>query len=198
MGWDEALDDIAARLAAISARDPQAILPYSYGGTLGQVQGESMAARFFHRLGASLLDRTLCASAGAAALQATLGTRQGMRVEHFAESRLILVWGSNSISSNLHFWRRALEARRRGARLVCIDPRRSETADKCDEHLASRSTPTTPRRAASPTAPGCASSTIAAATIAWPASAAAPGRASSTGWASGGASTGWPAPMSTN
>ena len=62
MSWDEALDDIAARLQAIAARDPQAILPYSYAGTMGLVQGESMAARFFHRLGASLLDRTICAT----------------------------------------------------------------------------------------------------------------------------------------
>ncbi len=136
VSWDEALNDIAARLQAIAARNPQAILPYSYAGTMGLVQGESMAARFFHRLGASLLDRTICASAGAAALEYTLGTKQGMRVEHFAQSRLILIWGSNSIGSNLHFWRYAQGAKRHGAKLVCIDPRRSETADKCHEHLA--------------------------------------------------------------
>ncbi len=136
VSWSEALDDIATRLKAIAARDPQAILPYSYAGTMGLVQGESIAARFFLRLGASLLDRTICASAGAAGLEYTLGTKQGMRVERFAESRLILVWGSNSIGSNLHFWRYAQEAKRRGARLVCIDPRRTETADKCHEHLA--------------------------------------------------------------
>lgn len=136
VSWDEALDDIAGRLKAIAVRDPQAIVPYSYAGTMGLVQGESMAARFFHRLGASLLDRTLCASAGAMALEATLGTRQGTRVEHFADARLILIWGSNPINSNLHFWRYALEAKRKGAKLVCIDPRRSETAEKCHAHLA--------------------------------------------------------------
>ena len=136
VSWDEALSDIAARLKAIAARDPQAILPYSYAGTMGLVQGESMDRRFFHRLGASRLDRTICASAGAAALEATLGGKLGMKVEHFAESRLILLWGTNSVGSNLHFWRHAQEAKRRGARLVCIDPRRSETADKCHEHLA--------------------------------------------------------------
>lgn len=65
VSWDDALDDIARRLRAIAARDPQAIVPYSYAGTMGLVQGESMAARFFHRLGASLLDRTICASSGA-------------------------------------------------------------------------------------------------------------------------------------
>ena len=135
VAWDDALDDIARRLAAIAARDPQAILPYSYCGTMGLVQGESIAARFFHRLGASLLDRTICASAGAEALVQTLGGKVGMKVEFFAEARLILVWGSNSIASNLHFWRLAQEAKRNGARLVCIDPRRSETAEKCHEHL---------------------------------------------------------------
>lgn len=138
VGWDEALDAIATRLQAIAARDPQAIVPYSYAGTMGLVQGESMSARFFHRLGASLLDRTICASAGAEGLIHTLGGKVGMKVEHFAESKLILIWGSNSIGSNLHFWRLAQQAKREGARLVCIDPRRSETADKCHEHIALR------------------------------------------------------------
>jgi anaerobic selenocysteine-containing dehydrogenase len=136
VSWDEALSDIADRLQAIAARDPLAILPYSYAGTMGLVQGESMDRRFFNRLGASQLERTICASAGAAALDYTLGGKLGMKVEHFAESRLILLWGTNSIGSNLHFWRYAQEAKRRGARLVCIDPRRSETAEKCHEHLA--------------------------------------------------------------
>jgi anaerobic selenocysteine-containing dehydrogenase len=102
---------------------------------MGLVQGESMAGRFFHRLGASLLDRTICASAGGEGLTHTVGGKVGMKVEFFAESRLILIWGSNSIASNLHFWRLAQQARRDGARLVCIDPRRSETAEKCDEHV---------------------------------------------------------------
>lgn len=136
VSWDEALSDIAQRLQAIAARDPQAILPYSYAGTMGLLQGESMAARFFHRLGASLLDRTICASAGAAGLQATYGGKLGMHLEQFAGSRLIIIWGSNSIASNLHFWTFAQQAKRAGAKLWCIDPRRSETADKCHRHLA--------------------------------------------------------------
>ena len=136
VGWDEALDDIARRLRQIAARDPQAVLPYSYAGTMGLLQGESMAARFFHRLGASRLDRTICSSAGGEALAATYGGKVGMHVEHYAESKLILIWGSNSIASNLHFWSFAQQAKRDGAKLVCIDPRRSETADKCHEHLA--------------------------------------------------------------
>ena len=138
VGWEEALDLIAERLKAIAARDPQAIVPYSYAGTMGQVQGEGMAARFLHRLGASFLDRTICASAGGEGLVQTLGGKVGMKVEHFADSRLIVIWGSNSIGSNLHFWRLAQQAKRNGARLVCIDPRRSETAEKCHEHIALR------------------------------------------------------------
>ena len=138
VGWDEALDDITARLQAIAARDPQAILPYSYAGTMGQVQGEGMAARFFHKLGASHLERTICAAAGGEGLVQTLGGKLGMKVQFFAEAKLILIWGSNSIGSNLHFWRLAQQAKRDGARLVCIDPRRTETADKCHEHIALR------------------------------------------------------------
>ena len=136
VSWEEALSDIAARLGHIAARDPQAIVPYSYAGTMGLVQGEGMAARFFHRLGASLLDRTICSSAGGEALNATYGGKVGMHLEFFAESRLILIWGSNSIASNLHFWTFAQAAKRAGAKLVCIDPRRTETADKCHQHIA--------------------------------------------------------------
>jgi len=137
--WDAALADIAARLGRIAERGPgaaQAILPYSYAGTMGLVQGDSISARFFNRLGASLLDRTICSNAGGEALVHTFGGKVGMRVEHFAKASLILIWGSNSIASNLHFWRYAQEAKRNGARLVCIDPRRTETADKCHEHIA--------------------------------------------------------------
>jgi anaerobic selenocysteine-containing dehydrogenase len=136
VSWDTALSDIASRLQTIAARNPEAILPYSYAGTMGLVQGESMAARFFNRLGASLLDRTICASAGGEGLVQTLGGKVGMKVEQFAHAKLILIWGSNSVGSNLHFWRYAQEAKRQGARLVCIDPRKTETADKCHEHIA--------------------------------------------------------------
>ena len=136
VGWDEALDAIAERLKLIAARDPEAVLPYSYAGTMGLVQGDGMAARFFHQLGASLLDRTICASAGGDALAATYGGKIGMHVEHFAESRLILIWGSNPITSSVHFWNFAQQAKRNGARLICIDPRRTDTADKCHQHIA--------------------------------------------------------------
>ncbi len=136
VSWDDALADIAARLATIAARDAQAILPYSYAGTMGLVQGESMAARFFNRLGASLLDRTICSSAGGDALMATYGGKIGMHLEFYAESKVILIWGSNSIASNLHFWTFAQAAKRNGAKLICIDPRKTETADKCHQHIA--------------------------------------------------------------
>ena len=137
--WDAALSDISTRLRVIASHDAasaQAIVPYSYAGTMGLVQCESISARFFNQLGASKLDRTICSQAGAEGLVHTLGGKVGMRVEFFTESRLILIWGSNSIASNLHFWRYAQEAKRRGAKLICIDPRRSETADKCHEHIA--------------------------------------------------------------
>jgi anaerobic selenocysteine-containing dehydrogenase len=141
VSWNEALAAIAARLKAIAARDEtsaQAILPYSYAGTMGLVQGDGMAARFFHKLGASLLDRTICASAGAEGLMATYGGKVGMHVEFFAESRLILIWGSNPITSSVHFWNFAQQAKRAGAKLICIDPRRTESAEKCHQHIALR------------------------------------------------------------
>ena len=136
ISWDEALDIIAARYREIAADDPRAILPYSYAGTMGLVQGESLDRRFFHRLGASLLDRTICAAAGAHGWKATVGAMIGADPEAVAEARLILIWGGNPVVSNVHGWRYLQEARRRGAKLVCIDPRRSETAAKCDQHLA--------------------------------------------------------------
>jgi anaerobic selenocysteine-containing dehydrogenase len=136
VSWDEALTAIAVRLKDIAARNPEAIVPYSYAGTMGLVQGEGMAARVFNRLGASQLDRTICSTAGGDALAATYGAKVGMHMRFFGESRLIVIWGSNSIASNLHFWTLAQQAKRAGAKLVCIDPRRTETADKCHQHIA--------------------------------------------------------------
>ena len=136
IGWDEALDTIAAKLKAIAADDPQAILPYSYAGTMGQVQGSSMDRRFFHKLGASLLDRTICSTAGKVGLSYTLGAAIGMDMERFVDSKLILLWGTNPITSTVHLWSRVVEARRRGARVIAIDPYRSLSAEKCDQHIA--------------------------------------------------------------
>ena len=138
IGWDEALDTIAARFKEIAAsRDgPQAILPYSYAGTMGLLQYCSMDRRFFHKLGASLLDRTICSSAGKTGYAATIGASIGTDLEQFENARLILIWGSNPIVSNLHLWSRVQEAKRRGAKLIAIDPYRSQTAEKCHVHLA--------------------------------------------------------------
>jgi anaerobic selenocysteine-containing dehydrogenase len=140
ISWDEALDTIATRFREIadSSDGPQAIVPYSYAGTMGLVQSSSIDRRFFHRLGASLLDRTICASAGAAGYKATIGASIGTDPEAFDEAKLILIWGSNPITSNVHLWPKMLEARRKGARLIAIDPFRSLTAEKCDQHLAIR------------------------------------------------------------
>ena len=139
VSWKDALDDIAANLKRVAGPElanAEAIVPYSYAGTMGMVQGESMAARFFNKLGASRLDRTICSSAGGEALALTYGAKVGMHTEHYAESKLIVIWGSNSITSNLHFWTYAQQAKRAGAKLICIDPRRTDTADKCHEHIA--------------------------------------------------------------
>ncbi|GBH26392.1 molybdopterin containing oxidoreductase [Burkholderia vietnamiensis] len=134
--WSEAFDEIGRRLGDIAARSPESILPYSYAGTMGLVQGEGIAQRFFHKIGAARLERTICAAAGAAGLRYTYGGNIGMHLEHFEESELILIWGANPIASSLHFWTRAQEAKRRGARLVAIDPYRSLTAEKCHQHIA--------------------------------------------------------------
>src|SRR5256712_5389272 len=134
--WDEALDEIAARLKALAAENPETILPCSYAGTMGMVQYSSMDRRFFHRLGATLLDRTLCSSAGKFGLKATLGGSVGMDPERFDEAKLIILWGANPIVSNLHLWSRVQAAKRRGARVIAIDPYRSLSAEKCTQHVA--------------------------------------------------------------
>jgi len=135
--WDEALDEIAARFRqVIAAHGPQAILPYSYAGNMGLLSYGSMDRRFFNALGASLLDRTICASAGAAGLKATVGKSMGFDPEAVVNARFIVAWGANIVSSNVHLWPFIEEARRRGARFVAVDPYRSRTAEKADAHLA--------------------------------------------------------------
>lgn len=138
ISWDAALDEIAAKFGALaeSSEGPETILPYSYCGTMGLVQSESMDRRFFNRLGASLLDRTICATAGTEGMLSTTGAKVGTNPEKFADARLILLWGTNTISSNVHLWPFILEAKKRGARVVAVDPRRTRTADQCDEHVA--------------------------------------------------------------
>lgn len=136
ISWDEALDEIASRLKQIAAEfGPEAILPYSYGGAMGLLNGSGMDRRFFHRLGASRLDRTICASAGGAGITEALGARYGVEPEQFRHSRLIIAWGANVLDTNAHLWPFIVEARRNGARFYSIDPRRSRTGRLADKHF---------------------------------------------------------------
>ena len=135
ISWDEAIDTVAARLAAVAKEDPQCILPYSYAGTMGLLQGGSMDRRFFHRLGASLLDRTICSSAGMFGMRYTVGASVGTNPETVDQAKYILIWGSNIITSNIHLWRYILKARSQGARIVTIDPLRTRTGEQSDEHI---------------------------------------------------------------
>lgn len=139
ISWDEALGSIADRLQAISDRHgPEAILPYSYAGTIGQLGYGSMDRRFFHRLGASQLDRTICATAGGAALLSVYGVKLGTAPQHFADAGLVIAWGANIHGNNIHLWPFIEQARRAGARLVVIDPYRTRTAALADQHLSIR------------------------------------------------------------
>jgi anaerobic selenocysteine-containing dehydrogenase len=138
--WDEALDAIAERLGAISqsADGPQAILPYSYAGTMGLVQGSSMDRRFFNLLGASHLDRTICSMAGTVGMRMTVGANIGADGEGIPLSDLVLLWGTNTLTSNPHLWPFVRRAKENGARIIAIDPLRTRTAEQCDEWIAIR------------------------------------------------------------
>src|SRR5512147_2712163 len=134
--WDEALDEITSRFRTIVAEyGSEAILPYSYGGTLGTLNGASMDRRFFHRLGASQLDRTICSSAGEAGLLSVQGAKYGTEPEQFRHSKYIIAWASNSHGNNVHLWPFIEEARRAGAKLVVIDPYKTRTAKCADWYL---------------------------------------------------------------
>src|SRR6267154_929999 len=136
ISWDEALDEIAARFREIIAKfGSEAILPYSYGGTLGALNGASMDRRFFGRLGASQLERAICSAAGEAGLISVLGIKAGTEPEQFAHSRYIIAWASNIHGNNVHLWPFIEEARRKGAKLVVIDPYRTRTAACADWYL---------------------------------------------------------------
>ncbi|MQA90500.1 MAG: molybdopterin-dependent oxidoreductase [Gemmatimonas sp.] len=137
--WEEAFESIARELRKVIDRHgPEAVLPYSYAGTMGLVQGSSMDRRFFHRLGASLLARTICAAAGTEGWKHTYGDRMGPTPEEVQHSRLVVLWGTNTLTSNPHLWPALRKARERGARLVAIDPIRTRTAVRCDLHLGIR------------------------------------------------------------
>ena len=139
--WDDALAEIAQRFAAIasSAEGPQAILPYSYCGTMGKLQSSSLDRRFFHRLGASKLDRSICASAGSVGYEYTMGRgRLGADPMAVPKCKFIVNWGSNTVNTNSHLWSLMIEARKAGATIATIDPYRSPTASRSDWHIQPR------------------------------------------------------------
>ena len=137
IGWDEALDEIAARLKAIGAEfGPEAVLPYSYGGNIGVLNGGSMDRRFFHRLGASQLHRSICSETGGQAMISIYGRKMGTEPEQFRHAKYIIAWGANIHGNNIHLWPFVEEARRDGAKLVVIDPYRTRTARVADWHIA--------------------------------------------------------------
>src|SRR5882724_8371203 len=136
ISWDEALDEIAGRFQKISHDfGPEAILPYSYAGNMGVLSYSGMAHRFFYRMGASQLDRTICAAAGAAGLQTVIGRSIGTEPEQFRDSKYIIAWGANIHGTNIHLWPFTEEARRNGAKLVVIDPYKTRTAQCADWYL---------------------------------------------------------------
>jgi len=136
ISWDEAITEIVSRFRTITEEfGSEAILPYSFGGTLGALNGASMDRRFFHRLGASQLDRTICSSAGEAGLESVLGAKLGTEPEQFRYSKYIIAWASNVHGNNVHLWPFITDARRGGAKLVVIDPYRTRTAECADWYL---------------------------------------------------------------
>ena len=141
IGWDEALGEVAERLLAVrDAHGGEAIWPFQGTGTLGYLQGLEgrSGARLFNVLGASEHEMTICSIAGSEGLRQTLGTNCGMDPEAFAHARLILLWGSNPLTSHHHVWKFITAARKAGAHLVVIDPVRTRSAAQADEHLAPR------------------------------------------------------------
>ena len=139
ISWDEALDSIAARLNDVAERyGPESILPYSYAGTIGALGFGSMDRRFFHRMGASQLDRTICSEAGGVAWKLVYGKKLGTPTEDFRLAKLVLAWGANIHGNNVHLWPFIEQARRKGARLIVIDPYRTRTAALADWHIAIR------------------------------------------------------------
>ena len=138
ISWDEALNIIADRLAKVWRRNPEGILNYSYAGTMGEVQGEGMSGRLWHALGSSRLMSTICAEAGSNGLKMSMGASVGMDPEAIVDARLIILWGTNPITSHVHLWAKIQQAKRAGAQLWAIDPYASDSAQKCHHHIALR------------------------------------------------------------
>lgn len=136
ISWDEALDTIHARFTAIAAEHgAEAILPYNYLGNEGVIQGLTVGDAFFNKLGASVAEKTFCGSGSSTAWLLTNGPTNGTDPLSFSQSKLIVIWGCNSISTNIHHWHIVKEAQRGGARVVVIDPYKSRTAKQADWHI---------------------------------------------------------------
>lgn len=137
ISWDEALDEIAARLQSTAAEHgPESILPYSYAGTMGVLNYGGMDRRFFHRLGASRLDRTICSAAGMEGMNDATGHRYAVEPEQFRNAKLIIAWGANILGTNVHLWPFIVEARRNGAKFYTIDPFQNRTGKLSDKHYS--------------------------------------------------------------
>jgi anaerobic selenocysteine-containing dehydrogenase len=136
ISWDQAMSEIATQLkATIYKEGPQAVLPYSFAGTEGLVQREAISSRFFARIGASKLVRTICGDPAVEGVMATNGDTTGVLPEDIVHSRYIILWGTNPVISNQHLWPFIIKARQNGARIVVIDPFRSASADVADWHI---------------------------------------------------------------
>lgn len=139
ISWDEAIDQISDRWRGIvRTSGPEAILPYSYSGTLGLVQMTLASSRFWNRLGASRLERSICMAATRLAVRCTLGARRSPQYHHVLDSRLVVMWAHNPVSTAPHLMPFLREARRRGTKVILIDPYRSRSARGADVHLQPR------------------------------------------------------------
>ncbi len=137
--WDEALDLVARRMRELADRGQgDRILPFSYGGSNGLLSQDTTDARLFSRLGASRLARTVCAAPSGAAADGLYGKMPGVAFPDYVHARLIVLWGVNPSVSGIHLVPHVLEAKRRGAKLVVVDPRRTRLAARADLHLAVR------------------------------------------------------------
>jgi anaerobic selenocysteine-containing dehydrogenase len=136
ISWEQGLGEVAARFKEIiDQKGGEAILPYSFGGNQGMVQGDAISNRFFAHIGASQLERTICGNAAVAGVLATNGQTTGVLPEDIIHSRFIVLWGTNPIQSNQHLWPFIVKARSSGAKIVTIDPFESETSQEADWHI---------------------------------------------------------------
>ncbi len=136
ISWEKAISEVASELKEIMAqKGGEAILPYSFGGNQGMVQGEAISSRFFAHIGASRLDRTICGNAAVAGVLATNGQTTGVLPEDIIHSKYIVLWGTNPILSNQHLWPFIQQAKDNGAKIITVDPFQSKTAMESDWHI---------------------------------------------------------------